>query len=471
MRKSKKFRKARRGLRCELLEQRRVMSAGSIVPPVESEDFAALAAQTAYDVHDLGQIDSSLIWTAEEASTGETFHRVEAKRDALLTLEGLPRKAHHEIKLTLYDADFQVLGTSMQVGENFRVEWGAVSGETYYFTIEAPAVTEVTILNAIAIDGTEATVFGSAGEDSFQYGDSQGNSVIVLNGIEYELDPQAVLSLVYQGNGGGDVVWLYDSAGNDTFHIQPGELVAWNDTGTWAVKADGFSTLHVYSVVGGEDMAFLYDSAASDKFKAEPNEAKMLRHGDYYNRVKNFSQVRGLSVNGGDDLALLRGTDGDDQLTAQKNETRIVAQSYDVSARGFQRTQVWAMGGNDVAILTDSALDDTVRARPHKVTMWAGDVESPEYEIVARGFDATSLLATQGGYDRVKLHDSAFDDLLELGTGSARMNLAPGVLDVVYEAYGFEWVKGYQSSGNDTVVGAKDAHDYEAVFYGEWNEK
>lgn len=482
MGKPKKYRTARRALppasshclrslRCESLEERRVMSVNPVLPVAVSGGSDTIAMETAQPVHDLGQIDSSLIWTAEEASTGEVYHQVQATRDALLTLEGLPRKAHHEIKLTLYDADFQVLDTSMKVGDNFRVEWDALAGETYYFTIEAPAVTEVTVLNAIAIDDTQVTVFGTSGEDSCQIGDAQGNSIIVFNGIEYEIDRQTVHSFAYQGNGGGDTVSLFDSSGNDTFHSRPGEVVAWNDTGTWTVQADGYSTLHVYSMVGGQDTAFLYDSVGSDKFKAEPGVAKMLRHGDYYNRVKGFSQVRGLSTNGGNDVALLQGTDGDDQLTAQQDETRIVGQSYDVSARGFGSTTVWAMGGHDVAVMTDSALDDTVRARSHKVNMWAGDASSPEYEIVARGFDYVSLLATEGGYDKAKLHDSVFDDLLELGDGSARMNLAPGTLDVVYEAFAFEWIKAYSTSENDTVSGAEDAHDYETVLDGEWHEK
>jgi hypothetical protein len=345
-----------RSLRCEPLEERQVLSVNPLAAVgdtgvSEATDTAVYApaevmaiAGDERIVLDLGPIDSTLTWTAIEASTGDVFYRIQTTNDALLTLEGLPRKAHHEIEVTLYDANFQPLDTSTLVGENFRAEWEALSNETYYFTITAPAVTEVTILNAIAIDDTQVTVHGSAGQDSFQFGDAQGGTTVILNGIEYEIEPKGAIALSYHGNGGGDTVVLFDTAGNDTFHIQPGEVLAWNDTSTWSVKADGFSTLHVYSALGGQDISYLYDSAASDKFKAEPNVAKMLHHGDYYNRVKGFSQVRAVSQNGGDDVALLQGTTGDDQLTAQKNETQLVGASYDVSARGFHSTQVWGMG-------------------------------------------------------------------------------------------------------------------------------
>ena len=485
-----------RSLRCESLEERQVLSVNPVASvgdtvtsdtmdtvsyvsegPALSSIPAATFAVTGTTleaervIRDLGTIDSSLVWTAVDESTGEDFYRVQTTHDTLLTLEGIPRKDHHEIELTLYDADFQVLGSSVQVGENFRVELDALSDETFYFTIKAPAVTEVTILNAIAIDGTGVTVIGSEGDDTFQFGDAQGGTKVVLNGIEYEIDSQDVLSLTYHGNGGDDTVFLYDSAGSDTFHIQPGELVAWNDTGTWSVTADGFSTLHVYSAVGGDDTAYLYDSVASDKFKAEPGVAKMLRHGEYYNRAKGFAQVRAIAGNGGSDVALLQGSTGDDQLTAQMDETRLVGQSYDVSARGFYNTITWGMGGNDVAIITDSVLDDTVRARPHKVSMWGGDGTAPDYEIVARDFDNVTLLATQGGYDRAKLHDSALDDLFELGRQLARMSSNLEALNVIYEAIAFEWVKAYSSSGIDVVSGLEDRHDYEAVLDGEWYEK
>jgi hypothetical protein len=103
--------------------------------------------------------------------------------------------------------------------------------------------------------------------------------------------------------------------------------------------------------------------------------------------------------------------------------------------------------------------------------MWAGDVSEPDYEIVARNFDSVGLLATQGGYDRAKLHDSALDDLLELGRDSARMIGDPESLDIMYEAYGFEWIKAYSSSGTDTVAGTGNSHNYEAVLDGPWQEK
>jgi hypothetical protein len=69
------------------------------------------------------------------------------------------------------------------------------------------------------------------------------------------------------------------------------------------VNADGLSTLLAYSI-GRNDKAVLHDSAKSDKFKADPKVAKMLRHGEYYNRVKAFAEVRAVSENGGNDRAL-----------------------------------------------------------------------------------------------------------------------------------------------------------------------
>lgn len=425
-------------------------------------------------VHDFGPIDSTLTWTSTETSQGSFFHRLQTTRDARLTLEGRARKANHEIELQLYDADFRPLDQSVTVGGSCRVEWDALPEETYYFSLRAPVASELWALNAIAEKDWHTTVFGSAGHDTFQFNDRLGS--VSLNGFTYALKMNRFRELAYHGNGGDDEIVLYSSRdGDSTFTIEPGKLDASNSAGTWAVGADGFSTLLAYST-GWQDKAILKDSPGSDKFKAEPNVTKMLRHGDYYCRLKSFPEVRAVSESGGNDVALFYGSYTDDQLTAQRGEIRLEGYQNDskgnhfnYSAAGFRNAQIRGMGGRDVATMIDSALDDEIRARQHKVAMWAGDEAAPDYQIVARNFSSVSLQAPNGGYDRAKLHDTAYEDSLELGANSARLHLHPEKLDAMYEALAFEWVKCYSTTGKDTVTGAYDPLQMQLVLDGPWN--
>ena len=42
---------------------------------------------------------------------------------------------------------------------------------------------------------------------------------------------------------------------------------------------------------------------------------------------------------------------------------------------------------------------------------------------------------------------------------------------MLYEAYGFEWVKAYSTTGDDVVSRIDSLHEYEMVLDGEWHEK
>jgi hypothetical protein len=243
-----------------------------------------------------------------------------------------------------------------------------------------------------------------------------------------------------------------------------------NTAGTFSLVAAGFEELHAYAAAGGYDTAALLDSPGNDKFKGDPTVAKMYKGGTFFHRVKFFDAVEGLATSG-HDYARLWDSSGDDRLESQRDATRLYGEAFDVSVSGFPEVCARASnGGFDRADLIDSPLDDTVRARAHKVMMWAGDYADPLYKLTARTFDDVYLYATEGGFDKAKLHDTVRDDLL-LATGDwVRLSTQKDEVDMLYQAIAFEWVKAYGTEGHDIVEKVAVADWLQLELAGPWVE-
>ena len=143
---------------------------------------------------------------------------------------------------------------------------------------------------------------------------------------------------------------------------------------------------------------------------------------------------------------MVAASDGADVVWAMKNKVRLAygveladgerpafeTMTYDVTIAGSERVVARAKGNDDWVELHDTALNDVLIARPHKVEMMNGPraaegiVRGDEYKITARRYGHISAVADRGGDDDVaKLYDSGEGRRGYLGGG------LPGRGDVV----------------------------------------
>jgi hypothetical protein len=394
-----------------------------------------------------------------DLSGGSLFYEVETSHDGLLTIEAIAPKPSKSARLRLFDQNpvdnpsAAPLEVSTLVGENQRIDRPTAAGATFFLEIHGTNTDfDVRVANLVHHDASAGTVtvFGTDADDAFEF-DASASRVVTINGVRYSFDDSQVATVTFDGGQGFDMVTLRDSAGDETLVAEPGSATLTNHAGEFSVAVSGFEELQAYASAGGDDRATLHDSPGKDKFKGEPAVAKMYKGGVFYHRVKFFDVVQGISTQGEDD-ARLWDSPGDDRLESQRDETRLQGAGFDVTASGFPQVYTRASnGGFDTAIVTDSPLDDTVRARAHKVMIWAGDYEDPIYKLTARTFDEVYLHATRGGFDRAKLHDTLRDDLLEVTPDWVQLSAQKEDLDMLYRAMAFEWVKAYSVEGRDTV--------------------
>lgn len=444
-------------------------------------------------------------------SQGEQTYRLTAARSALMTLIGTPAgsgtlllKFHNEttgedVTSTLVDST-QRIDIPMEAGQKGILY---VSGTT--------ASADLLLANLVQHDGTTVNVYGTDGADDFVFNASSGFDVSI-KGVPYHYDTSEVNLVAFDGGLGDDTAVLTGSATDENALLFPdhGEL---NGAGWQATVAGVVSTELIGG--GGYDLAQMYDSLGDDHYESAPGSTTLSGPG-YELRVTDYSVTHGYGKYGGNDTAVLHGPDdgkvkfksdakaewskmydspfftrakffevveayshgelgvarmfgskGADTYTGNRDESRMVGPDYDVTIHGFTQLIAYGNGGFDKATLTDSPLDDEVRFRGHKTEIYDEKTKGKDYQLTVRAFDEVYAHATEGGYDKAKLHDTAGDEQFEASGNTARMMTTRTELELLYEAVDFEFVKAYRSEGTDKAVVADDIA-FELYYYGEW---
>ena len=305
-------------------------------------------------------------------------------------------------------------------------------------------------------------------------------------------------SIVVNSGGGNDSIELVDSDGDDVLMVSPTEMTL---SGTpiggsaYSVTANGFAVAHGYARRGGRDVAQFIGSNGSDRVKTYDNLVKMMGS-DYYTRAKFFELVQ-MDLRGGTDWTGVAASDGADAVWAMKNKVRLAygveladgerpafeTMAYDVTIAGSERVVARAKGNDDWVELHDTALNDVLIARPHKVEMMNGPraaegiVRGDEYKITARGYGHISAVADRGGAgDVAKLYDSGEDgvDIWAAGyVDGETWSTMTSPSRLLYEVLAFERVGGYgfnSGRGKDHGTNRKDhGADVDFVFqHGYW---
>ena len=233
----------------------------------------------------------------------------------------------------------------------------------------------------------------------------------------------------------------------------------------YLVEVSGIEDLLAYATRGGTDSAVFHGSAGNDKFKSYEEYVRLRAVDSRYTlRAKKFDTIVGDTGSGGKDLAVFNGSDGNDTFTylGADNSTRLEGKRRDHTATGFRSVIAYSGGGvNDIAYFTDTPkTQDILYLRSHKAQLAGEDVK-----ITARTFDHVYATASEGGFDIVRIYDTAGDEHLEVAGDTARLYRRNGAeLDLLYEAIGFERVKAHRTQGNDTSdIGE---HTMDLLFYG-----
>ncbi len=239
---------------------------------------------------------------------------------------------------------------------------------------------------------------GGSGADHVSIAGSSTASRLTLNPYADGTlsDPNLQLALrgfedvSFDGRGGGDRVFLYDTVGNDELVASP--TTARLEGVGFRYEISGAERTYVHATAGGQDIAFLNDSIGNDVLAVRPQFVS-LRGGDFFNIAYGFERVYAYATSGGFDRADLYDSAGDDRFTANSATAIISGSGYYVQARSFDSVTGHAVaGGNDLATLySDNSADGRWVQTSDSVTLRANDGS----ERIARGFERAETY--QGG--------------------------------------------------------------------------
>ena len=423
---------------------------------------------------DLGEVDFTRLESLNP-SDGDLWFRVEAARDAWLTLLATDAWTSAELSISLFGLETPgeaVAVSQLQDGAP-RLDYEVQEGETYLLRITGSA-SDVSLLlaNLVYEDGTAITVYGTDGDDEFTF-DASTSRDITINGVDYQYENAEFASVSFDGGDGQDLVWFYDSSGDET-------LEAWSDhatvtngagDGVWnfTVEVAGIEELQAYAKNGGTDSAIFHGSENADKFKSYEDSVRLRAANSAYQlRAKFFDTVVGDGGSGGSDTAVFNNGEGADTFTYDGADglARLQGTDRDHTASGFTSVVVRSESGDgDVASLTDDPDEgNVVYFRSHKTVLATESVK-----VTVRLFDEVHATASGDGFNVARFYDTSGDDLFVVAGDTAQLYESSGSkLDLLYEASGFDRVKAYSSSGGDDTTDIGE-NSLDLYLYG-WDE-
>ncbi|MCS7239466.1 MAG: hypothetical protein NZ899_14535, partial [Thermoguttaceae bacterium] len=256
----------------------------------------------------------------------------------------------------------------------------------------------------------------------------------------------------------GDIAYLLDSNGTDTFYYYPTppnsvdvtRLVGTTRSG-WAFenRAVGFAQTYAYSTAGGTDTAYMYDSAAAaDTFTATPSYAVMSGPG-HYARAWGFERVFAYAgADGFNNTARLYTSSNGDVFEAWPTSARLQFGGnplHVVTVIAFRYTSAFSQGGTHTAYFYGfPGVNDTL-------TAWLGtrtvvrEVPSVYYRSV--GFRQVYGYGDWAEADQAIVNDSPGDDQLRADGATAPNKAWVQSVDLVLELQDFSLVRAVSSAG------------------------
>lgn len=368
---------------------------------------------------------------------GEQEFTLRATRDGMLTIEAAFDANLGAVAFDVYRADGQLVGSATNSPAGLRLDVTATAGQSYIVRVQGDHSTiDFRLTNLLQVSGKTATLFGTHGNDNVAV--TAGSTfVVIVNGVQYQLDASLVSEIVIAGGNGIDSIQFVGSAETEHATLTVGSATI--QSSQYRLTASGFENIDIHSG-GGTDTATLYDSAGQDRLVVSPDYAHLTGAG-FSNRVAGFQQVT-VHASAGDDVALVYGSAGNDTLVARPRDVRLSGAGFDNALLGFRSVEVHTFGGHDTATIYDSAGDDYVFGSQAHI-----DMATSLSGLSAWGLENIRLMASTG-YDTATLTGSAGNDLL-LSTPSASVLRAGAV---TYSLYDFDRVHIDGAGGNDQAL-------------------
>ena len=432
---------------------------------------------------DLGAIDFVLFENLN-LTGGSLYYQIKTTYNGVLSSQVDVPTPPKSARLKLYDDNplatpglTPLAKSALDPDANQRIDWDVAADETYYVEVYGSNDDlDLRIANLVHHEGTTVTAQGTDGDDVFAFAPT-GSYQVTINGVAYHFDDAEVDLVQFDGGNGNDTASIEDSVGNDVYTVTPdsAQMVCPGVT----IITESCSVVHGYAKHGGSDTAVLIDSPGKDKIKAEDGDTvKMYNSGrSYYNRARFFEKVEvNFSEGGTKDDARLWDSPEPDIFDGRPGNARYYSENtdFDVTVVGADFLTVRTTnGGDDRLILHDSPGDDVFRAKPHKVEMLDRGTGGEIYKIIARGFKDITAYADQAGRDIAKLYDSTLDDLWEAEYREGETwSLMTSTNRALYEALAFEQVKGYSVNGGTNTLRKRIAPpeiDF-VLTHGDWVE-
>jgi hypothetical protein len=419
----------------------------------------------------LGPIDFVSIEDAD-LTAGPLHYQLETTHTGLLSVEVGSSTAFESVGLRLYSQDLTLLAESSPADGSQRIDWHTSPGVTYYVEVYGTiADVDIRIANLINQVGTAVTVYGTDGNDEYEF-DAETGWRIVINGIEYKADLAEIETITFDTGAGVDTVRLNDSPGDDT--IEAGYRWVTAKGPGYALEGSNFEYLLAYARAEGLDKVILHDSPMDNKFKSKPaKDFATMYCGQLYNRAKFFEVIEANFSNGGTDTANVWDTPFDDRYEGMPGDCRFYSTetTHDVTIRGADLMTVYSTGGQDALVLHDTPNNDVFLARSHKVQLFNRDAEGPIYNLTARNFNDVTVIADKGGdADIAKLHDSTVDTLWEAAwRDDQTWSKMSSSANQFYEVLAFEQVKGYSHAPGQSAIKRDASVDF-LMQWGDWEE-
>jgi beta propeller repeat protein len=346
--------------------------------------------------------------------------------------------------------------------------------------------------------GNDTAIFnGSSTAESVEFWPKEGDFI----GNGYTVSVSDIESLNAVAGNSDDTITMHGSINDDAFLSLPESDYA-TLTGTgFAMQADAFNHLDVFSE-GGNDQAKLYGSTGNDVYSASPDHGQMQSLG-ITTDVNYFRYLSGYAISGGEDQAFFEDSDqgradkfsftvnpdnladlqGQDAYvpTIQSMATLVNNYGLSLSAYNFTNVSATSTSGIDEANMEGSPGEDRFIGSPvgfnpdtSEVTggsyaKLTGDHEGFEYLCIVNEFRYASAAAKSDASEPLQddvafLYDSPGSDTL---TASPTYSKIAGE-GFYYRADYFKKVNAYSdnggediavlydSAGDDSFIGAPD---------------
>ncbi|MEZ6112594.1 MAG: S8 family serine peptidase [Pirellulaceae bacterium] len=405
---------------------------------------------------DLGVVDLRTI--AIEQTSGEQWFAVKATRSGWFTAQTVTTNnaAGSAGQIQLRSASGGALSGVVTTANGTRADVMVQAGDSLLVKVTGvTAASQLKVANLVSFSGDTATVFGTAGDDTFEV-QIGGSQRVTVAGLSYSFNASQYRTVALDGAGGVDTATVQGTLGKETVIASPGSFAIQASTGKIVSQGIELVTIHGG---GGADQATMYDDSSNDLLQADGPDVR-LSGPRFANRVVGFAQVQVFAEAGGRDRVVLHDSVGNDRVDIGLGTVAMSANGYAMEAFGFDQVHAYASrGGYDRVVFHDSSADDTFTATPEYASLSGGGHYS-----YAEKFDVVIAEAAAGGNDRAYLYDSTGDDEFRATTSGVTMT----GLGIQFEARGFSQVIAnataggsdraylYDSAGNDSATSRAD---------------